>query len=340
MTRFASSITRIALLSIVASAGLVSRAVAQATGAVEGTVRVTGDQPLADATVMLVGTTRGGRSDAAGKFRIPGLAPGSYQVRAQRIGYTSATQTVSVTAGGTATANFVLREAALSLDALVVTGTAGRIAQERSRQRHGGDRRESHRDGAGAQHAGHHHRRARPGVTVLSNSGQPGRGRHDPSARHEQHHAEQRRRSSTSTACASTATRARLTPNARQSTLAINDIKADDIERIEIVKGAAATTLYGTEAVGRRHSDLHEDRHGRPAKLGARSHGRRRTSWAMSGPSSDPTGLFLNECRGPDMHDAYGAAFVDPTCPSSNSWLQHGALARYVARAFAAAAMR
>src|SRR5262249_61573709 len=41
-----------------------------------------------------------------------------------------------------------------------------------------------------------------------------------------------------------------LTPNARQSTLAMNDIKPDDIERVEIVKGAAATTLYGTEASG------------------------------------------------------------------------------------------
>jgi len=43
-TRFASSITRIDLFSIMASVGLVSRAVAQATGAIEGTVRVTGDR--------------------------------------------------------------------------------------------------------------------------------------------------------------------------------------------------------------------------------------------------------------------------------------------------------
>jgi len=38
--------------------------------------------------------------------------------------------------------------------------------------------------------------------------------------------------------------------NARQNTLPLNDIRAEDIDRVEIVKGAAATTLYGTEASG------------------------------------------------------------------------------------------
>jgi len=325
MTRFASSITRIALLSLMASAGLVSPAAAQATGAVEGTVRVSGDQPLADATVMLVGTTRGARTDVAGKFRIPGLAPGSYQVRAQRIGYTSATQTVAVTADGIAAANFVLREAALSLDALVVTGTAAE-----SRKKEVGNAtaaidvkaieteplRNTQDIITGRT----------PGVTVLGNSGQPGAG------------GTIRLRGTNSITQSNApivyvdgvriySDAGPLTPNARQSTLAINDIKADDIERVEIVKGAAATTLYGTEAAGGVIQIF--------TKTGTAG----QRNWALDltgganfmghvGPSSDPTGLFLNECRGPDMHDAFGAAFVDPTCPSSNSWLQHGALAR------------
>src|SRR5262245_25446221 len=98
---------------------------AQTTGTIEGTVTVTGtNQPLPDVQVSLVGTTRGARTDEAGRFRIPGVAAGSYNVRAQRIGYASQSKPLTLAAGQTATLSFVLREAALSLEALVVTGTA------------------------------------------------------------------------------------------------------------------------------------------------------------------------------------------------------------------------
>jgi TonB-dependent SusC/RagA subfamily outer membrane receptor len=118
-----------------------------------------------------------------------------------------------------------------------------------------------------------------------------------------------------------------LTPNARQSTLAINDIKPDDIERIEVVKGAAATTLYGTEASGGVIQIF--------TKTGTAG----QRNWSLDltggqnfmghvGPSSDPTGLFLNECSGPNLHDAFNNVFVDPTCPSSGTWLQRGDVSR------------
>ena len=32
--------------------------------------------------------------------------------------------------------------------------------------------------------------------------------------------------------------------------MALNEINLDDVDRIEVIKGAAATTLYGTEASG------------------------------------------------------------------------------------------
>ena len=62
-----------------------------------------------------------------GETHARALFPGGRRfdaVRAQRIGYTSLTKPVTVADGQTAAATFVLREAALSLDALVVTGTA------------------------------------------------------------------------------------------------------------------------------------------------------------------------------------------------------------------------
>src|SRR5512146_906649 len=87
-------------------------AVAQATGAIEGTVTAGTNQPIGDVQIHLVGTSRAARTDDAGHFRIPGLAPATYQVRAQRIGYASSTTSVAVTAGQTATVTISLRAAA------------------------------------------------------------------------------------------------------------------------------------------------------------------------------------------------------------------------------------
>ncbi len=326
MNRFASSLVRFAVPCVLVASGVAPRVFAQATGAIEGTATIAGtNAPLPSATVSIVGTTRGARTDEAGKFRIPGLAVGSYQVRAQRIGYTSQTKAVTVADGQTATAEFVLREAALSLDALVVTGTAAE-----SRKKEVGNATAAIDVTAIAAEpvrnvqdilAG----RA-TGVTVMGNSGQPGAG------------GTIRLRGTNSLTQSNApivyvdgvriySDPGPLTPNARQSTLAMNDIKPDDIERVEIVKGAAATTLYGTEASGGVIQIF--------TKTGTAG----QRSWSLDltggqnfmghvGPSSDPTGLFLNQCSGANLHDAFDHAFVDPTCPSSGTWLQHGGVER------------
>jgi TonB-dependent starch-binding outer membrane protein SusC len=325
MKGFASFLVRFAVPCVVAL-GVAPRLFAQAAGAIEGTVAVAGTgAPLPDATVSVVGTTRGARTDEAGKFRIPGLTAGSYQLRAQRIGYTSLTKSVTVTAGQTANAEFVLREAALSLDALVVTGTAAE-----SRKKEVGNATAAIDvkaiEAEPVRNAQDILVGRAPGITVMGNSGQPGAG------------GTIRLRGTNSLTQSNApivyvdgvriySDPGPLTPNARQSTLAMNDIKPDDIERIEIVKGAAATTLYGTEASGGVIQIF--------TKTGTAG----QRNWSLDltsgqnfmghvGPSSDPTGLFLNECSGPNLHDAYDNAFVDPTCPSSGTWLQHGGIAR------------
>ena len=121
MKRFCGSVLTRCLsasaISLLVTAGLAS---AQATGILEGTVTVVSGSPLPDVQVAVVGTPRGARTDDAGRFRIPGIAPGSYQVRAQRIGYASMTRTVTIGAGQTATVSFSLRETALSLTLTVV----------------------------------------------------------------------------------------------------------------------------------------------------------------------------------------------------------------------------
>ncbi|HEX4683544.1 MAG TPA: TonB-dependent receptor plug domain-containing protein, partial [Gemmatimonadaceae bacterium] len=327
-----ASFTRLALASLSCTLALLgaspSRASAQSNGTIEGTVTLPGGVPIAEAQITVVNANRGARTDEKGTFRIAGVAPGAYQVRAQRIGYTSVVHGVNVAAGQTARADFTLREAALSLDALVVTGTAAE-----SRKKEVGNATaaidmkalevepvKNTQDILSGR---------APGVTVLSNSGQPGAG------------GTIRLRGTNSITQSNNpivyvdgiriySNDGPTIPNARQSTLAINDIKADDIERIEVVKGAAATTLYGTEASGgviqifTKKGSAGAPQWNVDVNAGSNFMGH-------VGPSSDATGLFLNQCTGSNMHDAYNTAFVDPTCPSSGSWLQHGPVQRYSA---------
>ena len=78
--------------------------------------------PIAQVQIHIPGSTRGALTNEQGRFAIPGLAPGSYEVRATLIGYSTASQQVEVTAAGTAVANFELGLTAISLDEVVVTG--------------------------------------------------------------------------------------------------------------------------------------------------------------------------------------------------------------------------
>jgi TonB-linked SusC/RagA family outer membrane protein len=82
-------------------------------------------QPLQDAQVSIVGTQRGAATNQQGQFTISGIAPGSYTVRARRIGYGVSNQTVTVGAGATATVNFSLSAAATQLEQVVVNAVTG-----------------------------------------------------------------------------------------------------------------------------------------------------------------------------------------------------------------------
>ena len=53
-----------------------------------------------------------------GRFRLGGLAAGTYQVRVIRIGFESVTQPVTLTAGQTVTQDFAIKATAVSLEAI------------------------------------------------------------------------------------------------------------------------------------------------------------------------------------------------------------------------------
>ena len=97
-------------------------AAAQETGSIQGTVTDAQNRsPLAGVRVSVDGTALGAVTDAEGRYAVRGVPAGTRTVRASRIGYATAQQQVSVTAGGTATAIFSLDAAGVVLDELVVT---------------------------------------------------------------------------------------------------------------------------------------------------------------------------------------------------------------------------
>lgn len=100
---------------------LVNPASAQETGGVTGVVTSAAGEPLTGVQVSLEGTTRGNLTNAEGRYIILNVPAGAYTVRAQLLGYATTTQEVTVSAEGTAVADFQLSTDALELEGLVVT---------------------------------------------------------------------------------------------------------------------------------------------------------------------------------------------------------------------------
>jgi hypothetical protein len=100
----------------------VHAAAAQQMGAVVGQVlRADNREPVIGAQVVVVGTQLGALSVAEGRFVIRNVPVGTRTVRVQSLGFTADDQVVTVTAGGTATLTFLMREQAVAVNPVVVT---------------------------------------------------------------------------------------------------------------------------------------------------------------------------------------------------------------------------
>ena len=93
------------------------------SGRIRGRVADDAGRPLAGARVTVTGTTLAVEARGDGSFELAAVPVGSRTLRAQRIGYHMAGQTVDVRADQTASAQFVLRADPLALEAIVVSGT-------------------------------------------------------------------------------------------------------------------------------------------------------------------------------------------------------------------------
>ena len=82
-------------------------------------------QPLAAVQISISGTGIGALSQQTGRYLLLNVPVGTHAVTAQRIGYKTVTAQVTVTAGSTVVQDFTLSEEALGLDEIIVTGTPG-----------------------------------------------------------------------------------------------------------------------------------------------------------------------------------------------------------------------
>ncbi len=306
------------------------------TGELSGRVvdQTTG-QPMEGAQVMVVGTNISARTRADGLYNLLGIPAGSQQIRALIIGYATQTATLTIQSGVTTTLDFQLSRAVVSLDAMVVTGQAGEI----SRKQVGNTISQiSARDieALPTPTASDVLQGMAAGVTVMDNVGQAGAGKQIRLRGHNSVsqgntpliYVDGIRISEQFYAAADEA--------GFQAPSPLDDINPADIDRVEIIKGAAATTLYGTQASAGVIQIF--------TKRGSQSAPR----WSVGidqgfntlghiGPSKDvnPTGLGMNNCNftgiSGDPTFATGDAMfpADSSCPASGSWLSSGHLQRY-----------
>ncbi len=218
----------------------------QQSGTITGTVEdsQTG-LALPSVQVFIAGLDIGVLSQASGNYQLQNVPAGTHTVMAERIGYQSLTREVTVGAGATVVLDFDLVEAALQLDAVVVTGTAG------------GTQRRALGNVVGSLDVGEIQEFAPvvtldqalntrvPGLLSVPVSGHPGGGG-----------ARLNIRGVSSVALGDqplivvdgVRINAEHRDSRRVATGRLNDISPEEIESIEVIKGPAAATLYGTEA--------------------------------------------------------------------------------------------
>ncbi|MGM0545450.1 MAG: SusC/RagA family TonB-linked outer membrane protein [Bacteroidota bacterium] len=307
-----------------ADAGITGDALA---GSIYGTVvdAQTGE-PLPGANVILEGTNQGTSVDANGNYELTGVEPGTHTLVVRFVGFQEFRQEVEVSDEQSTEVNIELQEESVGLDEVVVTATGEMRSKEVGTSL---SRIDANEFEAGSVSNTEDILNGRvTGATILSNSGNPGTGgtirlRGNNSISQNNNpiiYVDGVRISSGSTPTHQAS---------RQSSSPLNDINPSDIENIDIVKGAAATTLYGTEASGG------------VIRITTKQGRSGETQWNAGitggfnnighfGPKEDnPTGLFMGRCRGDGLETYDGTTFEDANCPDNDSWLQNGLVQRY-----------
>jgi TonB-linked SusC/RagA family outer membrane protein len=234
---YPSRLRSLLLTSVIATASLLSaKASAQGTvGTITGVVTDSSDsRPLPSVQILVAGTRLATMTNDAGRYSITNVPAGRYNVTARRLGYRAVTLAVTVGAGASASQNFRLDPVGLTLEAVVTTGVVDPTSGTRVPFTVG--RVDAENAPVPPSNAIETIQGKIAGVTVVPN-GQPGSGTNI------------LLRSPTSIS-KSIAPLIVVDGVILSSSFAAAsaDLESMDIESVEVVKGAAAASLYGSRA--------------------------------------------------------------------------------------------
>ncbi|HEY4217701.1 MAG TPA: SusC/RagA family TonB-linked outer membrane protein [Gemmatimonadaceae bacterium] len=229
------------------AAGVVGASAQTATGTITGRVTDAGSgAPIGSSNIRVVGTQLGTQSGEDGKFTIRGVVPGPIDLQINHIGYEMKRASTTVTANGTATVNVTLSQAAFSLAEVVTTVTGTQSKAELSNTVATLDVA-SHIEELPVASTGQLLSGRAPGVEVQS-AGAVGSG------------SRIRIRGQSSLSLGNdplvyvdgirvnASSSSSVIGTGGNSSSALDNISPEEIETIDVIKGPAAATLYGTEA--------------------------------------------------------------------------------------------
>jgi TonB-linked SusC/RagA family outer membrane protein len=254
MTVTCRAVPLLALLVLLAPAR--SAFAQQATAIIAGQVtEAHSNRALSGVTIQVNGTRLGAVTTDDGRYRIVGVPGGDHVLSVRRLGYASTSQPVSVTSAGTTTANIQLQPQATSLDEVVVTGTAGGEARRSIGNSVTTISAPEATQKSASQSLSSLIGARAPGVIISPGTGRIGagttiqiRGRSSIGLDNSPLLYIDGVRVSNATLAGPVAPPGRLGGQASNVAGRLNDINPEDIESIEIIKGPAAATIYGTEA--------------------------------------------------------------------------------------------
>jgi TonB-linked SusC/RagA family outer membrane protein len=298
------------------------------TGSISGVVRTDTGEPVGAVQVSIVGTALGTLTQANGQYLLLQVPAGEHQVNVELIGYAAVTRPVTVRAGQTTTLNITLVPDAVALQELVVTGVAG--ATRRAKVPFDVAQIRAEDLPVPQVSAGTAIQGKVAGAMVVQGSGRPGA---PPSIL---------LRGPTSINSTGRDQEPLYIVDGVILGASMVDIDAMDIETIEVVKGAAAASLYGSRAANgviqittRRGSRIADDqvRYSVRSEYGRSSlPGRFDLTQAHHYAMQD--GMFVNtdgtlctwlECSSPRMAGQRAAAGENPTIWNTfqtNDWPQ------------------
>lgn len=221
---------------------------AQGTATIIGRVTdSTSGRALGAAQVIIEGTTLHTVTDSTGQFRLTGVPVGDVSVRATLLGYAARRRSVTTSAGATASVEIALSQAAVGLDAVIVTATGNQSSRENGSSIRTIDAQQIVKNKAPVT-LSDALRSSAPNVQVQESGGTAGTG------------TRIRIRGSNSVSLSNDPVMVingvRVDNDASSTSVgvggqapsALNDFNPADFERVEVAQGPSASVLYGTDA--------------------------------------------------------------------------------------------